>query len=135
MRVILVVDDDEDDKDFLCEAIHSIDSSINCMWVSDGIHAMKLLLDANFDPPDYIFLDLNMPRLGGKQCLSLIKSTPRLEHVPVIIYTTSKLSLDKLELKELGAVYFITKPTKIEELEQYVSFVLQGKWEAQPVLK
>ena len=68
MRKILIVDDDEDDKDFLCEAIQNIDDSAYCIWVSDGLHALRLINDGSFNPPDYIFLDLNMPKIGGIQC-------------------------------------------------------------------
>jgi CheY-like chemotaxis protein len=129
MKTILIVDDDEDDIDFLREAIDKVDNSIRCISAMDGEYALRLLLNEDLHPPDYIFLDLNMPRLGGKQCLSRIKNVPRLSEIPVIIYTTSKLKGDMMETMKLGSVYFLTKPTKLSDLIEYVSNVLQHKWE------
>jgi CheY-like chemotaxis protein len=123
------VDDDPDDRELFCEAVHDIDEAIQCNTVSNGEAALKLLNKENGSPlPDYIFLDLNMPRLNGKQCLSLIKSSPSLQHIPIIIYTTSKLKEDIAETGRLGASYFLTKPSKLKDLKKAISLVLEGKW-------
>jgi CheY-like chemotaxis protein len=127
MKTILIVDDDVDDKDFLCEVLVHVDPTVKCIWAQDGVQALNLLSNENF-LPDYIFLDLNMPRMGGKQCLEKIKDTPRISDVPVIIYTTSKLREAKIDAMRLRDVHFLTKPTTFAELQEKVSHVLQNKW-------
>jgi PleD family two-component response regulator len=87
------------------------------------------LNDKELLPPDYIFLDINMPRLDGKECLRKIKSIARLDEVPVILYSTSKLRGDVIDAMKMGAVYFLTKPTKSSVLKRHVSNILEGKWE------
>jgi CheY-like chemotaxis protein len=114
---ILLVDDDEDDKELFCEAIAEIDSSINCLKANTGLEALELLKE--LDPyPSFIFLDLNMPYLNGFQCLQRLKSCKTTVNIPVVIYTTSKLEDDITEAKRLGACYFLTKPTNFPELKE-----------------
>ena len=62
------------------------------------------------------FVDLNMPRMGGMQFLKEIKQTETLKDIPVIIYTTSSNPGDIAKTKELGAVSFVTKPSRFSEL-------------------
>jgi len=127
MKKILIVDDDEDDKDFLCEAILTFDKSANCIWVSDGLHALRLINDASFNPPDFIFLDLNMPKMGGIQCLHKIRKLEHYETVPVIIYTTSDISPNQLDLQSLGPISVLPKPTRIAELSSAVSEIFSAQ--------
>jgi len=127
MKKILIVDDDEDDKDFLCEAIQNIDKSAYCIWVSDGLHALRLINDASFNPPDFIFLDLNMPKIGGIQCLDKIRKLEQYQSIPVIIYTTSKISTEQFNLPALGPISVLSKPTRIAELSQAVGEIFQSQ--------
>lgn len=120
-----MVDDDEDDKDFFAEALKEVDPAAVLTWVSDGIHALKLLESDGYVPPDYIFLDLNMPRLGGKMCLQKIRKIQALSSVPVIIYTTSKFSEQIFSAVDTNELYFLTKPTRIEDLKKYLQEILQ----------
>jgi CheY-like chemotaxis protein len=115
-RVVLLIDDDDDDIALFFDAIREIDETIKCISASNGHDALKLLKNDLITLPDYIFLDLNMPRLNGKQCLSEIKKNSRLEHIPVIIYSTSKRPEDIEETRKLGALHFITKPTLFNEI-------------------
>ncbi|HSB93871.1 MAG TPA: response regulator [Flavitalea sp.] len=127
MKKILIVDDDEDDKDFLCEAIQKIESSAYCIWVSDGVHALTLINDRSFNPPDFIFLDLNMPKIGGIQCLEKIRKLEHYESIPVIIYTTSKISIEQFEIHSLGPISILTKPTRIAELSKAVDDIFRSQ--------
>src|SRR5438105_13236231 len=104
--VILMVDDDEDDRILFFEAASEVSKSIRCLSAEDGEKALNMLQSEHALLPDYIFLDLNMPRLNGKQCLVEIKKTKRLMHIPVIIFTTTKREEDVAETKRLGAVDF-----------------------------
>jgi CheY-like chemotaxis protein len=126
--LILLIDDDDDDRELFCEAMKGVDKSIICLTSPSGEHALKLLANPKGAIPDYIFLDLNMPRMSGRQCLKQLKALSHLEKVPVIIYSTSKLLEDAEELKKSGAVYFLTKPDTISQLKKAISYVLAGKW-------
>lgn len=126
MKHVLVVDDDEDDCELFCDAVSQIDSSVKCSVALSGHHAIKMLrADCK---PDYIFLDLNMPVIDGRKCMDEISKIESVKDVPVAIYTTSKRSSDKEEMKDLGAVHFITKPTSLSELCSEISYVLEDKW-------
>ena len=112
----MIVDDDEDDREFFCEALDKIDDAIKCMNVENGEKALAYLQDGQQTMPDYIFLDLNMPKLDGKECLVAIKKIDHLKEVPVIIYSTSNHPLDKEQTLQLGAHGFMHKKTEFESL-------------------
>jgi DNA-binding response OmpR family regulator len=126
---ILIVDDDEDDRELFAAALTQIDQKILCSHAGNGEYALRFLLRSKDSLPDYIFLDLNMPRLSGKQCLVELKKDTALQSIPVIIYSTSKLQEDIEETKKLGAAYFITKPSNFRELCKEILFVLSHRWE------
>jgi CheY-like chemotaxis protein len=113
----LLVDDDGDDKEIFCLALAQADPSMKCSIASDGLEALAMLNSASFIP-DYIFLDLNMPLMNGKECLREIRKADRLRDVPVIIFSTSQLQKDIMETKTLGASSFITKPPSVAKLAQ-----------------
>lgn len=122
---LLFVDDDVDDRQFFVEAVKEINDTIECEVAKDGLHALEILNDESQALPDIIFLDLRMPRYNGKRCLLEIKSNDRLKGIPVIIYTTSTDAKEANELKELGAVHFISKPRSTEDIYYILSVVLE----------
>ena len=126
--IILLVDDDEDDRMLFVEAAKEVDSTITCLPASDGLEALALLRDGRPDIPDYIFLDLRMPGLTGEEILIEIKREPRLSTVPVIVYTTSRDVRESARLKKLGAAHFMSKPDSPDEVYYMVSFVLGEHW-------
>jgi CheY-like chemotaxis protein len=123
-RIVLIVDDDSDDRDFFCEALHEIDSTIECRFAKNGQEALDLLNKPENLLPDYIFLDLNMPRVGGVQCLKAIKKINHLSNIPVVIFSTTKQDDEAEKTRELGAVLFLTKPPTYTELVKKLSYVL-----------
>src|SRR5206468_5640389 len=127
-RRILLVDDDADDRKYFTEAVNEIDSTITCIMAKDGLQALTLLKSAGFDLPDYIFLDLRMPRISGKQCLLQIKADERLKNIPVVIYTTSRSVEESEEMQNLGAVHFISKPSDPDEIYFVITLVLEERW-------
>jgi CheY-like chemotaxis protein len=127
-QTVMIVDDDEDDIQLFCEALNDVDGHINCISAINGEDALMKLNKENAVLPDYIFLDLNMPRLNGKQCLKKIKSSATLCNIPVIVYTTSKLQEDMEETKKLGATTFLTKPNQLNDLRKAIASILQGKF-------
>ena len=125
---VLIIDDDEDDRELFSYALSNVSSDVTCGEAVDGEDGLRLLRENDCNP-DYIFLDLNMPRVDGILFLGKMRRDRRLRNIPVIIYTTSKFQNDKEKCVGLGAVHFITKPTTISEIESAISFVLERKWE------
>lgn len=124
-KKIMIVDDDEDDIDFFCEAVRNIDRSHTCVTVSNCEEALQRLRKGKTQLPDLIFLDLNMPRMNGKICLRELKKDSALKNIPVIIYTTSSHHKDKEETLKHGAAHFITKPPTFERMKAEIKEALQ----------
>ena len=125
---LFIVDDDADDRQLFIDAVTEIDGAIECNTANNGQRALEILRDTSFPLPDFIFLDIRMPRLNGKKCLAEIKSDDRLKNIPVIIYTTSKEVAESKELRDMGAFHFISKPRNSEEIYYLISFVLEEHW-------
>ena len=120
----LIVDDDADDRMLFIEAVKEIDKTIECKIARNGEQALKLLSDIGYPLPDFIFLDIRMPRIDGKKCLVEIKKDERLKNIPVIIYTTSKGVEESKESRDMGAFHFISKPRNADEIFYLISFVM-----------
>lgn len=115
-KTCFLIDDDEDDQEIFALALKDIDPMISCVVANDATEALDKLARGEGFIPDYIFLDLNMPRISGKQCLIEIKKQEHLNHIPVIIYSTSTSPYDKQDTQELGATAFLSKPPHLEDL-------------------
>lgn len=114
--LILFIDDDEEDYALFCEALQSFDRKAECVHASDGKDGLNLLTNILIILPDFIFLDVNMPVMGGKECLMQIKSDPRLKDIPVILYTTTSHFGEIENFKKLGVKDFIVKPATFNGL-------------------
>ncbi|MRS63918.1 response regulator [Larkinella terrae] len=111
-----LIDDDEDDQELFTLALKKVDPTLTCVVADDCGEALEKLRKEETFMPRYIFLDLNMPRMHGKQCLMELKKIARIEHIPIIIYSTSAEPKDIQETKALGASDFLTKPPLISTL-------------------
>jgi CheY-like chemotaxis protein len=114
----LLTDDDEDDQEIFSMAIKETDPHAQCVFANDGVYAPEELERDNSFIPSVIFIDINMPRMNGIQCLSEIKKLSRLQHVPSYIYSTSAEKPIVDECLRLGASGFIKKLISIEELQK-----------------
>ena len=127
---ILLADDDTDDCYFLKEALEELPLPTQFTSVHDGEQLMQLLTDERNKLPDMLFLDLNMSRKNGFECLSEIKSNDKLKHLPVIIYSTSFHNKIAEMLYKSGATYYISKPSEISRLkktvQQIITSIAQG---------
>nr|WP_293833261.1 response regulator [uncultured Arsenicibacter sp.] len=122
-KTCFLVDDDVDDQEIFALALQKVDPAITCLFANDGIDALtKLRQDESFIP-HYIFLDLNMPRMNGRQCLIELKKITRLSLVPVIMYSTSSELKDIQETKALGATDYVAKPPSISILTQALAHI------------
>jgi CheY-like chemotaxis protein len=122
---LLIVDDDEVDRQLFVAAVREFGEDIECIELTNGEQVLALLKDESSVLPDCIFLDLRMPRISGKKCLQEIKKDEQLKHIPVFIYTTSREVEESKTLKEMGAFHFISKPNNEEEIYYLVAFALE----------
>jgi CheY-like chemotaxis protein len=114
---VLFVDDDADDREFFIDALSYVDASIKCLLSKDCEQAISLLEEQpDNDLPHYIFLDIHMPAMDGRSCLSYIRNAPRYSEVKVVMYSASSDFNMIKEYKELGATYFLIKPATFTEL-------------------
>ena len=120
-KLVMIIDDDEDDRDLFCLAVRKMNQYINVVCSKNGKDAIELLSRDNASIPDFIFLDLRMPYLDGKETLIKLKSITRLYNIPVIIYSSTKSSRDEEEVMKLGADYFLTKPYRFIDLVNSIS--------------
>ncbi len=116
-KIFFIIDDDEDDLGLFIEALTEIDESIQCFTALNGEEGLQKLKTGLVPIPDYIFLDLNMPRLNGQQTLAEIKKTETLCEIPIIIYSTSAQKNHIDDVIKLGAAYFLKKPNKFSHLK------------------
>ena len=128
---ILIANDDEDTRFLVQEALREVRLAIRSEFVENGEQVLDYLYrrgeyaGSNWDRPDLILLDLNMPRLDGREALTLIRSDPDLQQIPVVILTTSHRSGDILLCYRLGANSFISKPVTFEGLVEVMKTLCQ----------
>ncbi len=109
----LVVEDDQDDVDLLQEALQEYGVTFTTDILVQGDQVLPHL-EKNEALPDVIILDLNLPRLHGKDVLQLLKASPRLRPIPVVILTTSSAIEEINFCKRAGAHSFLTKPVSMQ---------------------
>src|SRR5688572_24531741 len=106
---ILLADDDKDDRFFFFKALQELPFSTQLTVVEDGEKLIAYLKKNSGKLPDVLFMDMNMPRKNGSECLAEIKSDPKLNRLPVIIYSTS-LNMEAADLLyDNGAHYYVSK--------------------------
>jgi len=111
---ILLVDDDEDDRETFLEIVSELDPSAVLVTAINGADGFEKL--STFDVlPDVIFLDLNMPIMNGTEFLRKIKTVGKLKNVQIVILSTSSDEWAIKEVRELGAKDFVTKPAKFKD--------------------
>ncbi len=128
---VLLADDDEDDRLFFKEAFEEIKIQTIVNTVIDGVELIKYLLMPNVILPHVLFLDLNMPRKSGLECLREIKSDNRLKDIAVAIYSTSASDEDIEETFVKGANVYIKKPSDFSTLKKILIEVITINWQYQ----
>ena len=116
----LLADDDKDDRFFFSMALEGFSIPTLLDTVVDGEKLMTYLSENLLRLPDVIFLDLNMPRKNGFECLLEIKLNPKLNQLPVIIFSTSYEQEVVNLLYKNGAKYFIRKPSEYLQFKKIV---------------
>jgi CheY-like chemotaxis protein len=114
---IILVDDDLDDCDLFVEAVSFVHPLAEIVSKKDGEELMHYLATSS-RMPDVIFLDLNMPRKNGRECLKELRGNKKFQTTPIIIFTTSLNPVDIQETFNQGASFFMRKPNSFEELKE-----------------
>jgi CheY-like chemotaxis protein len=127
---VLLADDDTDDCIFFKKALEELQLDTHLTTVNDGEELMKYLDKNSANLPDVLFLDLNMPRKTGFECLTEIKENETLKNLPVIVFTISfgkGISLEQglaNTLTWIGAEEYIRKPSDFEQFKQIIYKVI-----------
>jgi CheY-like chemotaxis protein len=125
IRTCFLIDDDIDDHELFAMALKKVNQSIELRSAKDGIEGlMKLKENASF-VPEFIFLDINMPKMNGLQCLPEIKKLDHLKDAKIIMYSTSSDEDIQRKTRQLGADDFLVKPPKLGTLVNHLNRILE----------
>jgi CheY-like chemotaxis protein len=123
---VLVVEDDDDDYDFLEHTLKGCCKETLINWVKDGDQAVDYLFkrgdyedETRYPKPDLVFLDIRVPKKNGLEIAKIVKEDSVLKKVPTIMLTTSSSSADVLSAYENGVNLYFKKPEGFEEMEQF----------------
>ncbi len=126
-REVLLVEDDPEDADLAREAFKRGAPQVQLSAVEDGVQALAYLRReppfGGADRPDLILLDLNVPRMDGREFLKEIKNDDHIKDIPVLVVTTSDAENDIMRCYKLGANCYLTKPVDIGEFFEIIRLI------------
>jgi CheY-like chemotaxis protein len=125
--VVLLVDDDPDDHDLFREALAVAYPNAKCLYADNAFAALSILKGLS-ELPQYIFLDINMPVMTGKELLPIIRNTYRFKNIKIVMYSTAKAISHPNEQKEattLGANHFLVKTPNFESLVNALKILIK----------
>jgi chemotaxis family two-component system response regulator Rcp1 len=124
---VLLIEDNLGDVRLMREVLLGLNNSVQLLVASDGVEGISLLRQQGtyiYAPrPDLILLDLNLPRMDGREVLALIKSDERLKTIPTVVLTTSEEEVDIAKSYQLQANCYLTKPVQLEGFEKLVKSI------------
>src|SRR5579863_1879037 len=124
---VLLVEDSPGDVRLTQEAFREANQSIHLHVASDGVEAMAFLrqegVHSQAPRPELILLDLNLPKMDGREVLAHIKENPNLKTIPTVILTTSEAEGDIVKSYQLQANCYLNKPVQLEEFENLVKSI------------
>ena len=121
---VLLADDDENDRMNFKEALEESKMDTSLVSVNDGVELMEYLLREDVELPTLLFLDLNMPRKSGMECLLEIKSIPSLRDIVIAIYSTSSSENDIEQTFYCGANVYMKKPNDFVKLKELLNKIV-----------
>ncbi len=128
-KEVLLVEDSPGDVRLTREAFRDYDKSVNLHVAVDGVDAMAFLkrqgVHADAPRPDFILLDLNLPKMDGREVLARIKSDDSLKSIPTVILSTSDAETDIANSYKLQANCYLSKPVQLDEFENLVKSVTE----------
>jgi chemotaxis family two-component system response regulator Rcp1 len=124
---VLLVEDSPGDVRLTREAFRAANGTVNMSVASDGVEAMAFLRreepHEKAPRPDLILLDLNLPKMDGREVLALIKEDDSLKTIPTVILTTSDAEADIVKSYQLQANCYLSKPVQLDEFELLVKSI------------
>jgi CheY-like chemotaxis protein len=124
LKVIMLIDDDEDDQLIFTDAITELGDDVECIVAKNGYEAFEQLKTSAIQP-SVIFLDLNMPVMNGFEFLELLRCMQPPKDIPVVVFTTSNDPLDVKRSAELGIKDFFTKTSDFTTLKLKLSELIE----------
>jgi CheY-like chemotaxis protein len=125
---ILIAEDDADDRLLMQTALNEARSLEKIKFVDNGIELLNYLNnlkevngDANY--PKFILLDLNMPKMDGREALQIIKTHARFKKIPVIVFSTTKNEIEVKRCYDLGANTYVVKPVSFDSLVNTIQHI------------
>ncbi len=113
---VLIVDDDDDDREFFRRALKEVDPLAKLFSAASGAEGIDFLSCGKNFVPDFMFLDIHMPRMSGFDCLKKIRYELKMNDLPVIIFSTSDSDNDIRKAFQFGANLYIVKPSDYRSL-------------------
>lgn len=120
--LILIVDDDIDDREIFCDALKAIDPQISCIDFDRGFKAIDFL-STTIALPDFAFIDINMPMMNGYECVQKIRENNKLDKVQIIMYSTGFNPKDINEFAKIG-IRNLIKPNKFTDLIESIKVLI-----------
>jgi chemotaxis family two-component system response regulator Rcp1 len=124
---IMLVEDNPGDIRLMQELLSSPGMGVRILVAHDGVEALEMLMHrgtyADIPLPDFILLDLNLPRMDGRELLAYLKADPSLKSIPVVVLTSSQAATDIVKSYELRASAYLCKPQELAEYEKLVTSI------------
>ena len=126
---VVLADDDEDDRLFFSEAFEELKIKTRVNTFNDGVYLMDYFNSEDAILPQVLFLDLNMPRKSGLECLKELRADDKFKDIAIAIYSTSSSEEDVENTFVLGANIYIKKPSDFKSLKKVLSDVVTLNWQ------
>lgn len=128
-RHIFLVDDDQEDRELFSEALSYVSEKVDLIEISSGVRLIEALKSHEYPKPEIIFLDMNMPKLNGLDCLKKIKSpTSEFRDLKVVILSTYSNADEIEQAYKFGAGFYYVKPTAFDNLKNVITHALGENW-------
>jgi CheY-like chemotaxis protein len=137
MISIILTEDNEDDRDFFVSALEDLNLPIELISTNDGVELMTTLMETVTEPPPphVIFLDLNLPRKNGYECIREIRETTKLKDIPIVVISTTDSTNEVEKTYNQGANCYIKKPISHIDLKLMIEKALSLKlWDTRQQL-
>jgi CheY-like chemotaxis protein len=125
-KTVVIIDDDSDDLEIMKEALTQVDSSLLCISFVYPDEAIRLLSKELILLPDFIFIDINIPRISGHECLRQLRSIREFDSIPIIMYSTSMPTVVAQSLRLKGANFTFQKPFEFADYVTVLERIIYG---------
>ena len=120
--LILNVDDDIDDREMFQAAVNAVDPSLACLQFESGSKVLEYMAHAKV-PPDFLFIDINMPKMDGYECVEHIRQIPGNDHMRIVMYSTAFNPKRQESFKD-PSIRYVQKTSRLSELVQSIKMLL-----------